>query len=242
MPSTTRWTPRSLQAAPRRGRSSLRPSWKRTQDRARTRVRGSKASMSRPSGSDSARGGSLAQAAAPARCPSQSGTSRNLTPRGRRASQGQAFEGNSPRGARTSSPRCQGIPWARVTRPEEVVGVRLMSSARPPTRSAASLRTATGMPWKSSSQRTSQGWSSFCMKARATLMPARGTGPSAQCMTQRWSGSRWKSAGLRGGVLIPCRRPAAPSGPRDRWVPPGRGPRRRTAGSPTGRGCRPAGG
>ena len=210
MPSTTRWTPRSRQAFPRRCRSSFRPSWKRTQETARRRVRGPKAARSRASGSASAVGGRLDQASAPARWPAHRGTSRKVTPRAFRASQGQALEGNSPNGASTSSPGVQGKPWATVTRPVEVLGLRLMSSARPPTRAAASTRKAAGMPWKSSSQRTSQGRSSFNMKVRTTRRVARGTGPSEQCMTQRCSLSRWNKAGLRGGAFIPCRRSAGP--------------------------------
>ena len=146
MPSTTRRTPLARQPAPRAARSSLSPSWKRTQETASTWVAGASAARRRASGSTPARGGAEAQASEPARWPSHRGTSRKRTPRASMAFQGQMLLGNSPSGASTSSPRLQRSPWATVTRPEEVEGVRVMSEASPPTIRAASSRRAAGTP------------------------------------------------------------------------------------------------
>jgi hypothetical protein len=128
-----------------------------------------------------------------ARWPSHSGTSLTVTPRRARQRQGHALEGNSPRGDSTSSPGSQGKPWATVTSPRVVVGTSVMSSARAPTTAAADALAAAGIPRKSSGKRRVQGLVSQGRSLATASVAARGTGPSAQCITHRSKGSSAKS-------------------------------------------------
>jgi hypothetical protein len=137
--------------------------------------------MSRFSKSVPATGGVVSQ---PEMCPSHRGTSWTVTPLGARAFQGRTLEGNSPAGRTISSPAFQFMPRATAWSPAEVPGTREMSAGSPWITRAAASRAAWGTPRKSSSQRRSQGECSRWSTSWMALETERGTGPSAQCMSQ----------------------------------------------------------